>query len=200
MRRHTKNLFCNKKARNRQQPGTTLWSELMRSEKLNFWRMAKLKVSYCEARQEDDKRKSNVQKAMANHCASPKARIGHTVVRGPCHRFPLADYIWWVSLEHRDSAKSRMKQCNWWCTACGGQYNWRESFLTKQDGVDPSEAKVFRAYAPPQSACENLVCARITAGQSTKTKTRTTWSTRSLKERENHTNPKTHKLVRHTSF
>ena len=31
--------------------------------------------------------------------------------------------------------------------------------LVTQDGADSSEAKVFRAHAPPQGACENLVCA-----------------------------------------
>ena len=34
-----------------------------------------------------------------------------------------------------------------------------------QDGPGPSEAKVFRAHAPPQGACENLVCALETVGQ-----------------------------------
>ena len=34
-----------------------------------------------------------------------------------------------------------------------------KSFLVIQDSADTSEAKVFRAHAPPQGACENLVCA-----------------------------------------
>ena len=29
-------------------------------------------------------------------------------------------------MEHGDSAKSREKQCNWWCPACGGQNKWRD--------------------------------------------------------------------------
>ena len=29
------------------------------------------------------------------------------------------------------------------------------------DSTDRSEAKVFRAHAPPQGACENLVCAQL---------------------------------------
>ena len=33
-----------------------------------------------------------------------------------------------------------------------------------QDGAEPSEAEVFRAHAPPQGACENLVRAP-TVGQ-----------------------------------
>ena len=31
--------------------------------------------------------------------------------------------------------------------------------MVKKDGADPGEAKVFWAHAPPQGACENLVCA-----------------------------------------
>ena len=31
-----------------------------------------------------------------------------------CHCFPVEDCIWW------DTTK-----CNWWCAACGGQYDWR---------------------------------------------------------------------------
>ena len=32
-----------------------------------------------------------------------------------CHRYPLEDYVWWVSSGHGE------KQRNWWCAACGGQ-------------------------------------------------------------------------------
>ena len=40
------------------------WSELTRSEELNPWKMAKLKESYYQARQEDEQRKSIVQKVL----------------------------------------------------------------------------------------------------------------------------------------
>ena len=45
--------------------------------------------------------------------------------------------------------------------ACGGQYDWRNpnGVLVTQDSSDPSEETVFRAHAPPQDVCENLVCA-----------------------------------------
>ena len=60
-----------------------------------------------------------------------------------CHRFSLEDYIWWVSAGHGN------KQCNWWCAACGGQYNWKapNRVLVKQDSTDRREAKVFQAHA-----------------------------------------------------
>ena len=56
--------------------------------------------------------------------------------------FSIEDYIRWVSTRHGK------KLCNLWFAACGGQYS-----------TDRSEVKVFRAHAPPQGACENLVCA-----------------------------------------
>ena len=45
--------------------------------------------------------------------------------------------------------------------ACSGQCNWTDpnSVSVIQDGADPGEAKVFRAHAPLQVACENLACA-----------------------------------------
>ena len=52
-----------------------------------------------------------------------------------CHRFPIEDYIWWVSLEHESKKK---RYCNWWCGA------WRDpnKVLVFQNGADPSEAKL----------------------------------------------------------
>ena len=32
-------------------------------------------------------------------------------------------YIWLVSSGHGDGNKKKKKQCNWWCAACGGQYD-----------------------------------------------------------------------------
>ena len=53
------------------------------------------------------------------------------------------------------AAGTKTKQYNWWCAACGGQYNrWDPNrVLVVQAGGDP------RAHAPPQGACEHLVCA-----------------------------------------
>ena len=70
-----------------------------------------------------------------------------------CHRFPIED--WWFSTRHGKT------QCNWWCAACGGQYNWRNPnrVLVMHDSADPSKATVFRAHAPPQGACENVASA-----------------------------------------
>ena len=51
-------------------------------------------------------------------------------------------------------------------SAAGGTRT--ERVLAVQDSADPSEAKVFRAHAPPQCACESLVCAlELSADQQT---------------------------------
>ena len=59
----------------------------------------------------------------------------------------------WVSTGHGK------KPCSWWCTACGGQYDWRapNRVLVTQDSMDHREATVFRAHAAPQGTCENLI-------------------------------------------
>ena len=61
------------------------------------------------------------------------------------------DYIWWDST----------KQSNWWGAACGGKYDWStpNRVLVIQDSTDLRESVVFRAGAPPDEVCENLMCA-----------------------------------------
>ena len=64
----------------------------------------------------------------------------------------------------RQQQEGRKKQCNWWCAACGGQYNWEDlnRVLVAQDSTDPSEAKVLRAQAPPAgSVREPRVCTQV---------------------------------------
>ena len=61
-----------------------------------------------------------------------------------------------------------MRQTNWWRAACGDPFAVRDPnrVLVMLDCADPTEAKVFRARAPPQCACENLVCAlKLLAGE-----------------------------------
>ena len=76
-----------------------------------------------------------------------------------CNCFPLEDDIWWVSTGHGDSNNRKKKHCNWWCAACGGQYEWRapDRILVVQFGVNANEAKVFTAYAAPLVLCDNLI-------------------------------------------
>ena len=78
-----------------------------------------------------------------------------------CHRYPLEDCILWVSTEHGDCSKKWPKQCCWWCAACGEQYNCKaqNGVLVIQDSVEPIEAEVLRAHAPPQGPCDGLVVA-----------------------------------------
>ena len=53
-----------------------------------------------------------------------------------------------MSSGHGDGNNRKTKECNWWCAACGGQYDWRapNRLLVRQDSVDPREANVFRAH------------------------------------------------------
>ena len=95
--------------------------------------MTKLKETYYQARQEDDQHKSIVQKVMQRS------------------RYLLEDYLdLVVSMEHGDSAKSRKKQRNLWCAACGSQYNWRDPnrVLFFQDSADHLRLHLLLPHPP----------------------------------------------------
>ena len=68
-----------------------------------------------------------------------------------CNRFPLGDFIWWVS--------TTKKHYSWWCAICGARYEWRapHRILVLQLGTNEDEATVSRAHAVPQGLCENLI-------------------------------------------
>ena len=72
---------------------------------------------------------------------------------------PLEDYIWFVSSRHGDGNNRKKKHCNWWCAACGGQYEWRapNRILVVQLGVNANDAKVFKARAAPLGLSDNLI-------------------------------------------
>ena len=73
--------------------------------------------------------------------------------------FPLEDKIWSVSSGDGCANNRKKKHCNWWCAACGGQYEWRapNSILVVQLGVNANETKVFKAHAAPLGLCDNLI-------------------------------------------
>ena len=64
-----------------------------------------------------------------------------------------------VSSGHGDGNNRKKKHCDWWCAACGGQYEWRapNRILVVQLGVNANEAKVFKADAAPLGLWENLI-------------------------------------------
>ena len=124
----------------------------------------KIQECFYELRQEDDERKSIAQHILQKSTDFPrriKAPVGRqggvtlSYVCPRCHHFQIEHRTWWVSTRHRK------RQCNWWCAACGGQHDWTNPnrVLAVQDSMNPSEAKVFRAHAPPNGVCENRVCA-----------------------------------------
>ena len=62
------------------------------------------------------------------------------------------------------------RQCNWWCAAYGGKYNWKDpnTVLVIAGQLEPQRGKSFSSHAPPQGARENLVCAlKLLANQQT---------------------------------
>ena len=56
--------------------------------------------------------------------ADGMGRVALSCVCPHCNSFPLEDYIWCGSSGHGDGNHIKKKHCNWWCAACGGQYEW----------------------------------------------------------------------------
>ena len=61
-----------------------------------------------------------------------------------CNRFPLEDYVWWVS--------GRKKNTTWWCAICGEKCDRRQPIrlLVVQTGDSFEQAKVFKVLEPRQ--------------------------------------------------
>ena len=77
-----------------------------------------------------------------------------------CNCFPLDDNIWWVSTGHGESNNRKKKHCNWWCAACGGQYEWTAPNRTT-GGTARSQYQrsggVQKVHAAPSGLCDNLI-------------------------------------------
>ena len=93
------------------------WSELLKSDKLDARTSAKLRECYYEVRQEDDERKSIVHQTLQKSTdflrsiivpLGGQGEVTLSYVCPHCHRYPVEDYIWWVSTRHGK------KQSNWW--------------------------------------------------------------------------------------
>ena len=85
------------------------WSELWKSSEFNSWTRAKLQECYHEVRQDDDQRKTIAQQIMWKSTNILRRKIvpvqGQGVVSlsyvcPHLYRFPIEDYIWWVSTGH----------------------------------------------------------------------------------------------------
>ena len=82
-----------------------------------------------------------------------------------CHRFPLADYIWWVSLTSGTASKIRGERCGWGSLRRSVQLEGPEKILFYTGRCGPSDAKGFLAHVFPlplshrMCVCENLVLA-----------------------------------------
>ena len=130
--------------------------EFRQDDKLSVWAGIKVKECYEKIESEDVCLLSIAQdilrksKALLRRSVAPNDGVGGVTlsyVCPLCHCFPLEDYIWWVSSGHGDGKEKKTKQRNWWCAACGGQYDWRapNRVLVVPDSAGPREAKVFRA-------------------------------------------------------
>ena len=123
----------------------------------------KIQECYREVSQEDDPRKSIVQQTLKKSTGflrriiAPIGRKGGVTLSYVClhcHRYPLEDYIWWVSTRHGSSSAiggPRRAAAN----MTGGTLTESWFYRTARTVA----AKVFRAHAPPNGVCENLVCA-----------------------------------------
>ena len=76
-----------------------------------------------------------------------------------CICFSFGGCSWWVSTGHGDGNNRKKKHCDWWCAACGGQYEGRapNRILVVQLGANANEAKVFKAHAASLGLCDNLI-------------------------------------------
>ena len=97
------------------------WSDLVKSDRLSAWTSAKLQECHSEVKQ-DDERNSIVQQIQQRTTVPVEGQgwVTLSFVCPHCHRYPVEDYIWWVSTKHVDGNKKK-KQCNRWCAACGGR-------------------------------------------------------------------------------
>ena len=86
------------------------WPELLRRDELNPWTWVKLQGCYYEVRQDEDQRRSIVQKIMQNSTdflrriivpVQGQGGVTLSYVCPHCHRFPREAYIWRVSMKHR---------------------------------------------------------------------------------------------------
>ena len=134
---------------------------------LSEWTFERLQEACDEVALEDIGRLSIAQDALRNstdflrrtyHQCLVWVGVTLSYVCPHCDRFPLEDYMWWVSSGHGDGNNRRKKQCSW-CAASCGQYDWRapDRTLVIQLGADANRAKVFKALAAPLGLCDNLV-------------------------------------------
>ena len=137
------------------------WSELMRNENLN----PRMVESYTRHR------KSIAKEVMLRSMYFLRRIIALVRVQGGvtlsyvcfhCHRFPLAHYIWRVSLTPGTASKIRKKQCNWEVfTAVSPTGGTRTDSFFFQDGADPAMRRVFWLTSSLSlSLTEVCVCAR----------------------------------------
>ena len=83
-------------------------------------------------------------------------KVSYPVVRLPALRLLPSGR---QSTGHGDGSNTKKKHCNWWCAACGGQYEWRgpNRISVVQIGANTDRAKVSKAHAAPLGLCDDLI-------------------------------------------
>ena len=109
--------------------------EFLGNGKIGVWASVKVRDCISEVEQEDEGWLSIAQAILRKstdflrRIIAPVDGMGGVTlsyVCPHCHCFPLDGHIWSVSSGHGDvKKKKKKKQCNWWCAACGGHYDWR---------------------------------------------------------------------------
>ena len=108
--------------------------------------------------QEDEERQSIVQGILRKSTDLLRRVIVPVEGQGgsPCRMSAvIATDSRWKTFSGGSPSGHGMKQCNWWCAPCGGQYNWKapNRVLVTQDSTDRRGAKVF------EGVCDNLITA-----------------------------------------
>ena len=94
--------------------------ERRKEGKLCGWTIEKLQdpEAHDKVALEDIGRFSNAQENLRKSTDFLRRIIGVTLSHVCSH------CIWRVSTGHGDGNNRKKKHCNWWCAACGGQYEW----------------------------------------------------------------------------
>ena len=109
------------------------WEEFRKGcsekEKASEWTLEKIREAYEKVAREEIGRLGIVQEMLRKstdllrRIVAPvggKGGVTLSYVCPHCNRFPLEDYVWWVSTGHGDSNNKKKRHCSWWCAVCGG--------------------------------------------------------------------------------
>ena len=92
------------------------WADFQKMTRLSVWEGVNVRECYSEVEQREKHRKSIAQLIHQKSTdflrrtivlVEEKGGVARSCVCRHCHRFPMEDYIWWVSPGHGDLSKKR---------------------------------------------------------------------------------------------